>query len=112
MDLSIGRQSKSLLPGSRERRVSVEEIKQHRLAIQQRLQDKPRNAYRELFEVGEWARLQDPLSRKWDRVGEVIEKLVNSDRSVMSYNVRAGSRNYFGSTRHLMRQKEQSPGAE
>ena len=48
---------------------------------------------------------------KWDKVGEVIEKFVNSDGSVTSYNVRAGGRTYFRSTRHLMRQKEQAPGA-
>ena len=62
MDLYIGRPSKSLLPGSRERRVSVEDIRQQRLAIQQRLKDKPQNSYRELFEVGEKVNMQDPLT--------------------------------------------------
>ena len=109
MDLFIGRPSKSLLPGSRERRVSVEDIKQQRLAIQQRLKDKPQNSYRELFEVGEKVNIQDPITRKWDKEGEIVEKLVNSDGSVTSYNVRARGRVYFRSTRHLMKLKPQTP---
>ena len=85
----------------------MEEIKQQRLAIQQWLQDKPRNSWRELFEVGDLVNMQDPLSRKWCKTGEVVEKLVNSDGSVTSYNVKSGGRVYFRSTRHLMRHKEQ-----
>ena len=111
MDMFIGRPSKSLLPGSRERRVDVEEIKKQRLAIQQRLQDKPRNSYRKLFEIGEQVKVQDPLSRRWDKTGEIIEKLINSDGSVTSYNVRANGRVYFRSARHLMKLKTQTPAA-
>ena len=111
MDIFIGRPSKNLLPGSRERRVNVEEIKQQRMAIQQRMQDKPRNAYREIFEVGEAVKVQDPLSRRWDKTGEIVEKLINSDGSVTSYNVKANGKVYFRSTRHLMKMKDQTPEA-
>ena len=89
----------------------MEEIKKQRLAIQQCLQDKPRNSYHELFEVGDQVKAQDPLSRKWDKTGEIIEKLINSDGSVTSYNVRANGRLYFRSTRHLMKMKDQTPTA-
>ena len=111
MDMFIGRPSKSLLPGSRERRVDVEEIKKQRLAIQQHLQDKPRNSYRELFEVGEQVKVQDLLSSRRDKTGEIIEKLINSDGSVANYNVRANGRVYFRSTRHLMKFRNQTPAA-
>ena len=73
------------------------------MAIQQRLQDKPRNAYRELFEEGDLVNMQDPLTRKWGRKGEVVEKLQNSDGSVTSYKVQAEGRCYHRSARHLMK---------
>ena len=101
MDLFLGRPTKSLLPGSRARRVSQEELRNQRLAIQQRMMDKKRNSQTEVFVEGQEVMVQNPLSRKWDKTGIIESEIVNSDGSVTSFMVRCGNRSYHRNARHL-----------
>ena len=103
MDLFLGRPTKSLLPRSRARRVSQEELRNQRLAIQQRMMDKKRNSQTEVFGEGQEVMVQDPISRKWDKRGIVESEVVNNNGSVTSFMIRCGNRTYHRNARHLQR---------
>ena len=101
MDLFLGRPTKNLLPGSRARRVSQEELRNQRLAIQQRMQDRKRNSQTEVFSEGQEVLVQDPVSRKWDKSGVIESTVVNDNGSITSFMVKCGNRTYHRNARHL-----------
>ena len=103
MDLFLGRPAKNLLPGSRARRVSQEELKNQRLMIQQKMMSKKRNSQTEIFTEGQEVLIQDPVTRKWDKQGTVESEVMNDNGSVTSFMVRAGNHTYHRNARHLQK---------
>ena len=87
MDLFIGREVKSLLPGQRDRRITKEEIEKQRREIQERLQSKKRRKTREILEVGDDVIMQDPLTKRWTQQGKIAKKIQDGDSSVSSFEV-------------------------
>ena len=86
-DLFIGRPVKGLLPGQRVKLVDRTELLEQRRMIQEKLQMKRRNAPRGLLEVGDHVRIQDNITKKWTRKGVVVQKVIDADGSVSSFEV-------------------------
>ena len=86
-DLFIGQPVNGTIPGQRTRRINKEEILEQRRMIQEKLQMKRRNSPRGLLEVGDHVRIQDNITKKWTRKGVVVQKVVDADGSVSSFEV-------------------------
>ena len=108
-DIFIRRLVKGLLPGQRDRRINKEELLAQCHMIQEKLQMKKRNATRQLLEVGDLVRIQDPLTKKWNKEGKVKQKVIDTDGSVSSFEVEAEGKVIHRNRRFLQRIDE---GAE
>ena len=103
MDLFIGREVKSMIPGQRDRRITKEEIEMQRREIQERLQSKKRRKAREILEVGDKVAIQDPITKKWSQQGKIEKKVLNGDASVSSFEVLCNEKILHRSSRYLQR---------
>ena len=103
MDLFIGREVKSLIPGQRDRRITKEEIEKQRREIQERIQSKKRNKTREILEVGDDVIIQDPLTKRWTQQGKIAQKIQDGDSSVSSFEVLCNGKMIHRSGKFLQR---------
>ena len=91
MSCFFSRRTRSHLPNDFNRECQIVETIYKQIENQFNLAQRRGHFNNDTFSVGNWVRVQDPASRKWNILGVVLNEIAASDGSTRSYEVETDS---------------------